>query len=173
MAQLTAEDRKLVARMKSIRELLAFFDARLYGHDPGVTFAVKSGMRCDQHGKFVDCWVNCESSGPQWAWLEPLLLELREHRRRGLRKLTITDKETILGLARKGKGIVGIARELGIHGHIVNGFLSTAWRRGLLPPAPKAIPPRPMLPPTQEEQLLALAKSWRKKEAIAKAEGKA
>jgi transposase-like protein len=80
------------------------------------------------------------------------------------RKLTITDKETILGLARKGKGVVAVARELGIHGHIVNGFLSTARRRGLLPPAPKAIPPRPMLPPTQEEQLLALAKSWRKSE---------
>lgn len=81
------------------------------------------------------------------------------------RKLTDADKEMILALARKGKGVVEIARALDIHGHIVNGFISTARRRGLLSTGPNwSMLPRPMAPPTQEEQLRALTKGWRKSE---------
>lgn len=80
------------------------------------------------------------------------------------RKLTDADKEAILGLARNGKGIVEIARGLGIHGHVVNGFLSTARRRGLLPLSPNTVQPCLMAPPTKEGQLRELAESWRKSE---------
>lgn len=80
------------------------------------------------------------------------------------KKLSDPDKKTILEMVRKGKGVVEIAQTLGIHGQVVNGFVSTARRRGFLLAPPPSGMPRPMLPPTQEEQLQALDKSWRKSE---------
>jgi hypothetical protein len=79
MATMTAEDRKLVARMKEIRELIAEFGLVLYGHDPGITATLK-----DKPGLRGDGWggESITFDGIEWAWLEPLLVELREHRRR-------------------------------------------------------------------------------------------
>jgi hypothetical protein len=80
------------------------------------------------------------------------------------KKLTQGDKEAILGLARKGKGAVEISRALELHGAIVNGFMSTARKRGVLPSASPAGPRAPVTFPTQEDQLQTLAKSAEKSE---------
>jgi hypothetical protein len=74
---MTAEDRKLVARMKEIRELIKEFGLTLCGYDPGIS-------------AYVDARPNLKASawnGPfklgevEWAWLEPLLQELKILRR--------------------------------------------------------------------------------------------
>ncbi len=63
---MTATDRETVARMDYLRELLKEFGATLRGYDPGIA-AIHNGTRLD-------------FEGAEWAWLEPLLVELRERR---------------------------------------------------------------------------------------------
>lgn len=78
MAKITAEDRKLVARMKEIRDLIAEFGLVLYGHDPGITATIK-----DKPGLRGDGWAGepIAFDGVEWGWLEPLLVELRRRRK--------------------------------------------------------------------------------------------
>lgn len=73
----SAEDKKLCARMKEIRDLIKEFGLTLVGYDPGISAAV------DAKPKLAwDRW-----SGPirlnqnEWEWLEPLLQELRMRRK--------------------------------------------------------------------------------------------
>lgn len=77
MSRMTAEDKKLVARMKEIRELIKEFGLSLCGYDPGIS-------------AYVDARPDLKASawnGPfklddvEWAWLEPLLKELQEYRK--------------------------------------------------------------------------------------------
>jgi len=74
---MTAEDLKLVARMKEIRELIAEFGLVLYGHDPGITATLKDnpGLRGDGWGGEPITFEAIE-----WKWLEPILVELRRRR---------------------------------------------------------------------------------------------
>lgn len=76
MRKMSAEDRKLVARMKEIRELIKEFGLTLCGYDPGIS-------------AYVDARPELRPStwnGPfklddvEWVWLEPLLKELRDYR---------------------------------------------------------------------------------------------
>lgn len=81
MSRITAEDKKLLARMKEIRELIKEFGLTLCGYDPGISAYVDSRPELRP-----SAW-----NGPfklddvEWAWLEPLLKELREYRQ-GKRK---------------------------------------------------------------------------------------
>lgn len=62
------------------------------------------------------------------------------------RKLSQDDKQQILDLARQGWEVVAIARHLNINGQAVNGLVSTARKRGLIPPRsmqPDLLPPSP------------------------------
>lgn len=75
------ETREIIARAKRLRELLGEFGATLAGFDPGVT-AVIPGLRALSIGS-DGAWWACEHlsfSGLEWAWLEPLLEELRSYR---------------------------------------------------------------------------------------------
>ncbi|RJQ25050.1 hypothetical protein C4577_06605 [Candidatus Parcubacteria bacterium] len=67
---MTKAERAIVKRMEEIRELLKEFDAILYGYDPGVSFFIKN---CNSESLHLD--------KHHWEWLEPLLKELREHRK--------------------------------------------------------------------------------------------
>lgn len=72
--KLSAEDRKLVARMKEIRELISEFGLTLSGYDPGITAMLKErpALRGDGWGGEAITFDD-----PEWKWLEPLLKELR------------------------------------------------------------------------------------------------
>ena len=59
--------RKLLARVKNQTKLLAFFGVRAYAFDPGIAAWTHDGKRID-------------FGGTEWAWLEPLLIELRKKR---------------------------------------------------------------------------------------------
>ena len=69
-------DRALCLRMKFIRELLSEFGAKLSGYDPGVTAYLDGKCRGD--GYFGE---HLSFDSKEWAWLEPLLVELRERRK--------------------------------------------------------------------------------------------
>ena len=58
---------RIIARSRHLRELLEEFDADLIGFDPGV-LAFHDG-------------VSIKFDANEWAWLEPLLIELRELRK--------------------------------------------------------------------------------------------
>ena len=78
MSKLSAEDKKMVARMKEIRELIAEFGLTLSGYDPGITALLKGNPRLRGDG-----WGGepITFDGTEWKWLEPLLVELRMHRK--------------------------------------------------------------------------------------------
>ena len=71
-------DKALLARMKELRELLSEFGATLCGYNPGVTAFLPNNIRGEG-------WMGESLSfdGIEWAWLEPLLKELRDRRKRG------------------------------------------------------------------------------------------
>jgi hypothetical protein len=78
------------------------------------------------------------------------------------KKLTSEDKEQILTLSREGLDVTSIARQLNIHGHSVNGYVSTARRRGLLQPrstqefpVQQIVPETFMVDPTQQPVVAA------------------
>lgn len=85
---MNAADRKLIKRMTFLRNLLKKFKARLYGVDPGVSFLVQNGVRLKlrktpfEKPKAEKVWKVFHTDGPDWAWLEPLLVELRTFRRK-------------------------------------------------------------------------------------------
>ena len=60
MTRLTAQDRELVKKMDSARELLKRFGLRLRGYDPGVTADDSLGRKFE-FGYY------------EWEWLEPIL----------------------------------------------------------------------------------------------------
>lgn len=75
------------------------------------------------------------------------------------RKLLPEDKDRIITLAREGHDITSIARQLNLNGQSVNGFVSTARKRGIIqynhgpagaaPPTPEfspELPPEPSAP---------------------------
>lgn len=72
MSKLTKEDKALIARMGFLRELLKEFGATLAGYDPGVTAFLPDGRRGNGY-----MGESLAFDGNEWAWLEPLLLELR------------------------------------------------------------------------------------------------
>lgn len=88
MSKLSAEDKKLVARMKEIRELIAEFGLTLSGYDPGISAILK-----DQPRLRGDGWGGepITFDGTEWKWLEPLLQELRI-----LRKTKLPDTERLI-----------------------------------------------------------------------------
>jgi hypothetical protein len=78
MGRMTAEDKKLVARMKEIRELIAEFGLTLRGYDPGVTASLKENPALRGRGYWGEA-ISFDSN--EWKWLEPLLKELSMYRR--------------------------------------------------------------------------------------------
>lgn len=78
---MSAEDKRILARMKEERELLTEFGAKLHGSDPGVTayFAdVSFGRVLGTGGGYFGEPLNF--SAAEWKWLRPLLEELRDFR---------------------------------------------------------------------------------------------
>lgn len=71
------------------------------------------------------------------------------------RKLTPEDKKTILDLAMQGWDVVSIARHLNVNGQAVNGLVSTARKRGALPPRSTQPEPPPQL--TAEPEIFPMA----------------
>lgn len=76
--KLSVEDKKLVARMKEIRELISEFGLTLYGHGAGITAHLKNDPKLRGDG-----WggESITFNGIEWKWLEPLLKELQALRR--------------------------------------------------------------------------------------------
>jgi hypothetical protein len=74
---MSLEAQKIITRMKEIKELLSEFGLRLSGFDPGVsaTFEDKTVRGDGYFGEPI------QFNGTEWAWLEPLLIELRDHRK--------------------------------------------------------------------------------------------
>ena len=66
-----ARNKHIIGKADRLRELLKEFDARLFAFDPGVAFVV--------HGD-VSWNSTITMDGTQWAWLEPILEELRDRR---------------------------------------------------------------------------------------------
>lgn len=64
---MSKDDEALKIRMREVRALLGDFNLKLGGFDPGVTAVDASG-----HALSFDRY--------EWAWLEPLLIELRKRR---------------------------------------------------------------------------------------------
>lgn len=62
----------IIARGDFLRELLGEFGARLSGWDPGVL----ATWQAPEYGAYVPL----DFTRGQWAWLEPLLVELRDLR---------------------------------------------------------------------------------------------
>ena len=60
-----------MARMTELRELLAEFGLSLRAYDPGVSASQKIGTKD----------LSLDFDGVEWAWLEPLLVELRDRRK--------------------------------------------------------------------------------------------
>lgn len=78
-----AEAREIIRRAKEIRELLAEFGARLVGFDPGVTANVVDLPGGHHPGFGGGYWGEHMSfNSTEWAWLKPLLEELRDRRRK-------------------------------------------------------------------------------------------
>lgn len=75
---MSVEDRKLVARMKEIRELIAEFGLILGGYDPGITASLKGKPEPRGRGYLGEA---ISFDGKEWAWLEPLLQELKVRRK--------------------------------------------------------------------------------------------
>lgn len=74
----TEEDRKLLARMAEIRELISQFGLTLSGYDPGITASLTE--KPEQRGRGY--WGEAISfEDAEWKWLEPLLKELSLLRR--------------------------------------------------------------------------------------------
>lgn len=70
------ENKELIAERDELRPLLAEFGATLCGWDPGVTAYLPNKVRGDG-------WMgeSLTFDGNEWAWLKPLLIELREARK--------------------------------------------------------------------------------------------
>lgn len=73
MKRTKAEVKAIVARSKHLRELLDYFGLVLVGFDPGV-----SARNPNATDYFKRLSYNFDSQ--EWAWLEPLLVELRDLR---------------------------------------------------------------------------------------------
>lgn len=69
MKRLSKQDKELVQRIDELRELLAEFGLALHGYDPGVSAVRKDSPHTLLNFNFAE-----------WQWLEPLLIELRQHR---------------------------------------------------------------------------------------------
>ena len=68
------------------------------------------------------------------------------------RRISAADRDQILALYNEGVTSAEIARQLDIHGHVVNGVIRTATKRGALGPTPPSSPPRKETPPMPDRQ---------------------
>ena len=78
---MSAEDKRILARMKEERELLAEFGAELHGSDPGISAyfsSVPFGRVLGTGNGYFGEPLNF--SAVEWKWLRPLLEELRDLR---------------------------------------------------------------------------------------------
>jgi hypothetical protein len=78
MRRTAKETQQIIKRMTFLRRLLKENGLMLSGYDPGVTAYKKIGKDFDGRDRCVS--MNFERA--EWAWLEPLLVELRSLRRR-------------------------------------------------------------------------------------------
>lgn len=71
-------------RMKEINALLNEFNADLNGYDPGVTAYIR-GQKPYHIGAAGAGYMgeHLDFSRTEWKWLEPLLIELRDLRKKG------------------------------------------------------------------------------------------
>lgn len=83
MVRLTAENRRIAARMKKIRTLLMDFGLIPSGYGPGVTAFLKGQTHVRGDGCIGE---PITFDALEWKWLEPLLLELRKLRRENTKK---------------------------------------------------------------------------------------
>jgi len=79
------ENQRIAAEAKELRELLDHFGLRLHGFDPGVTALFKEDQPANRPhlggaGRGF-CGEPITFSSIEWAWLKPLLEELRDRRR--------------------------------------------------------------------------------------------
>ena len=81
MSRTKKETQAIIKRMTFVRRLLKENGLELSGYDPGVTAFRKVGK--DIFGG--DRFVSLDFERAEWAWLEPLLLELRKLRRQSVR----------------------------------------------------------------------------------------
>jgi len=74
----TADDKRICAEMKEIRELIAEFGLTLSGRDPGITAYLQKNPNARGDG-----WAGepISLNDTEWNWLKPLLLELRGYRK--------------------------------------------------------------------------------------------
>jgi hypothetical protein len=77
MSRFTADDRRICAEMKEIRELIAEFGLTLSGRDPGITAYLQKNPKARGDG-----WAGepIALNDTEWNWLKPLLMELSERR---------------------------------------------------------------------------------------------
>lgn len=75
----TADDKRICAEMKEIRELIAEFGLTLSGYDPGITAFIK-GKNIRGDG-FAGEPISLNDT--EWNWLKPLLQELLAFRKSG------------------------------------------------------------------------------------------
>jgi len=68
---MTPEDKVIVSRMNEISDLLNEFGLTLSGYDPGISAFIT---------KESTSMLNFDRG--EWAWLEPLLKELKDRRER-------------------------------------------------------------------------------------------
>ena len=94
---MTEHERKIVDRMKEIKELLDEFGLHLAGYDPGVMAWTKQEE--DGFGHMVGDTIQFDRA--EWKWLEPILRELRNYRRSNKRKEGCRKKK--LALSSSGK----------------------------------------------------------------------
>ena len=72
---MTAENKTNVKRMKELKLLLAEFEAQLTGFNSGVLTGFNPGVSASIKRRHL------HFGSTEWAWLEPLLKELRSYRR--------------------------------------------------------------------------------------------
>lgn len=77
MKRTKKETQRIIDRMNFVRELLAENGLILSGYDPGVLALQKTGLK-DFDG--IEQTVSLNFERTEWAWLEPILLELRKLR---------------------------------------------------------------------------------------------
>lgn len=75
----TAQVREIINRANHLRTLLQEFGAQLYGFDPGVSAQLIDYPEARGHGAFSE---PLSFNSTEWQWLEPLLVELRELRKK-------------------------------------------------------------------------------------------
>lgn len=76
MTKLEREEcKRLIAERDELRDILGAFGATLSGWDPGVTAYLPNEIRGDGY-----MGESLTFDGIEWAWLKPLLIELRDRR---------------------------------------------------------------------------------------------